>query len=122
MAVPGPIFSRTSRGTNRLIQQGAKLVLSAQDILDELNLTSAPQQLEMRALLGGAGANPRRRRCWACSPASRSTSTRSAAGCDLPTTRRLGTLAMLELKGTVRRAGWHALRAGQVGVWVAGAC
>ncbi len=34
-AVPGSIFSYQSRGTNRLIQQGAKLVTCAQDILDE---------------------------------------------------------------------------------------
>ncbi len=36
-AVPGNIFSRTSRGTNRLIQQGsAKAVMSVEDILTEL--------------------------------------------------------------------------------------
>jgi DNA processing protein len=36
-AVPGSIFSRTSRGTNRLIQQGsAKAVMSADDIITEL--------------------------------------------------------------------------------------
>jgi len=36
-AVPGSIFSRTSRGTNRLIQQGlAKAVMSADDITAEL--------------------------------------------------------------------------------------
>ena len=36
-AVPGSIFSRTSRGTNRLIQQGsAKAVMSVDDIISEL--------------------------------------------------------------------------------------
>ncbi len=36
-AVPGSIFSRTSRGTNKLIQQGqAKAVMSAEDIISEL--------------------------------------------------------------------------------------
>ncbi len=36
-AVPGSIFSRTSRGTNRLIQQGsAKAVMSVEDIITEL--------------------------------------------------------------------------------------
>jgi DNA processing protein len=35
-AVPGPVTSPQSEGTNRLIQTGAKLVLSVQDILDEL--------------------------------------------------------------------------------------
>jgi DNA processing protein len=36
-AVPGSIFSRTSRGTNRLIQQGqAKAVMNGEDIITEL--------------------------------------------------------------------------------------
>jgi DNA processing protein len=38
-AVPGSIFSQTSRGTNQLIKKGAKLVTQANDILEELNIT-----------------------------------------------------------------------------------
>lgn len=34
-AVPGPITNRNSVGTNRLIQQGAKLIMNVQDILFE---------------------------------------------------------------------------------------
>ncbi len=41
-AVPGPIDRATSAGTNRLIQQGAKLVSCAADMLDDLN-TLFPQ-------------------------------------------------------------------------------
>jgi DNA processing protein len=41
-AVPGPIFSDVSRGTNELIKKGAKLVTSYFDILQELNLDLAP--------------------------------------------------------------------------------
>jgi DNA processing protein len=37
-AIPGSIFSAASGGTNRLIQEGAKLVLTVEDILDELSL------------------------------------------------------------------------------------
>ena len=37
-AVPHNIFSKTGRGTNRLIQDGAKLVLRVRDILDELDI------------------------------------------------------------------------------------
>ena len=42
LAVPGPITSATSVGTNRLIQQGAKPALSPADILEELGLTEVP--------------------------------------------------------------------------------
>ena len=35
-AVPGNITSRNSEGTNKLIKQGAKIVLSADDIIEEL--------------------------------------------------------------------------------------
>jgi DNA processing protein len=37
-AVPGNIYSHTSRGTNRLIQDGAKMVIVVSDILDELDI------------------------------------------------------------------------------------
>jgi len=36
-AVPGSIFSSASKGTHRLIQQGAKLVTDVEDILFEIN-------------------------------------------------------------------------------------
>ena len=34
-AVPGPIFSESSKGTNNLIKQGAKIVSGAEDIIEE---------------------------------------------------------------------------------------
>jgi DNA processing protein len=37
-AVPGSILDECAAGTNRLIQQGAKLVMDAEDILHELSL------------------------------------------------------------------------------------
>src|SRR5207302_9310808 len=37
-AVPGPIDRPTSVGSNRLIQQGAKLVMSAGDIIDDMQV------------------------------------------------------------------------------------
>jgi DNA processing protein len=42
--VPGSIFSPMSKLTNRLIQDGAKLVSSVEDILEELNLTTVAYQ------------------------------------------------------------------------------
>lgn len=47
-AVPGSILSAASRGTNRLIQEGAKLVRDCSDILQELNVSMvAPQERSM---------------------------------------------------------------------------
>ena len=50
-AVPGSIFSPYSKGTNKLIQQGAKLVKNYMDILEELNLVNIATQLEVKDLL-----------------------------------------------------------------------
>ncbi len=41
-AVPGSIFNPNSEGTNKLIQEGAKLVSTVQDILEELNIPFSP--------------------------------------------------------------------------------
>jgi len=43
-AVPGPIYSPQSQGPNNLIKMGAKLVTSANDILEDLNLQTLPEQ------------------------------------------------------------------------------
>ena len=42
--IPGNLGSKTSEGTNRLIKQGAKLVTSVEDILEELKITTGGQR------------------------------------------------------------------------------
>jgi DNA processing protein len=102
-AVPGSIYSPNSRGTNKLIQDGeAKPTLDVQDILAELNLSMAAQQIEMtelvpaddteRVLLRHLGAEP-----------AHIDDVRRASG--LPIATVTSTLAMLELKGLVRQVG-----------------
>lgn len=43
-AVPGPITSSFSQGTNNLIRQGARLAGKVEDIIEELGLTTKPRE------------------------------------------------------------------------------
>jgi DNA processing protein len=47
LAVPGPITSPTSFGTNRLIQDGAKPALTAADILEEIGISTGLDELRV---------------------------------------------------------------------------
>lgn len=46
--IPGNITNHNASGTNKLIQDGAKLIISAKDILDELNMEYAIQQTRIQ--------------------------------------------------------------------------
>ena len=105
--VPGCIFSPASRLPNRMIQEGAKLVSSYTDILEELNLTSVSHQIALPlkhedpdpGVLGGEAAlllhlND--------DPIHIDDIHRNA---NLPIASVSGLLTMLEMKGMVRQVG-----------------
>lgn len=51
-AVPGPIYSIQSQGPNNLIKMGAKLVTNSNDILEDLNLKTLPEEQTSQTLFG----------------------------------------------------------------------
>jgi DNA processing protein len=100
--VPGPIFAHHSQGTNRLIQQGAKMVTGVQDILEELNLTQASQQLEVRSIIPDNPTEAALLEHISGEPRHVDEIVRASG---LPTSDVSATLAMMELKGMVRQVG-----------------
>ena len=101
-AVPGSVLSPTSKGPNRLIQEGAKLVRDCYDILEELNLTMVVQQLEMNELLPTTDTESLLLKCLATEPTHVDEVGRK---CGLPISLVSSTLTMMELKGAVKQVG-----------------
>ncbi|HEY7782710.1 MAG TPA: DNA-processing protein DprA [Ktedonobacterales bacterium] len=104
LAVPGNITARGSYGTNKLIQDGAKLVLETEDVLAELNLHLVPvqQRLELRDTLPENAAEARLiELLGAASEPLHVDELCRASG--LPVADVSATLVMLELKGLVRQ-------------------
>jgi DNA processing protein len=85
-----------------LIQEGAKLVRESYDILEELNLTMAVQQIEVKELLPSTETESVILKCLSTEPTHIDDVGRQ---CGLPIATVSSTLAMMELKGTVKQVG-----------------
>ena len=101
-AIPGSILSPASRGTNRLIQEGAKLVRGYTDILEELNLTAVAQQMEIKEVIPASDIESKLLRQLSAEPTHIDEVCR---GSGLPISTVSSTLAMMELKGLVKQVG-----------------
>jgi DNA processing protein len=102
-AVPGSIFSSQSRGTNLKIAKGeARLVQRVEDILEELNLTMVPQQLEMQELVPATDTEAQVLRHITKEPVHIDAVCRESG---LPAATVSSVLAMMELKGLVLETG-----------------
>jgi DNA processing protein len=101
-AVPGNIHSPVSKGPNRLIQQGAKLITSVQDVLEELNLTMAPQQKALQLALPESAEEAA---LWGHLTSEPRHIDELSQAVGLPSGLVSSTLTLMELKGMVRQVG-----------------
>jgi DNA processing protein len=101
-AVPGNIFSRGSKGPNKLIQQGAKLITSIGDILEELNLTMVTQHTEAKAIIPETPAEATLLKHLSAEPVHID---ELGHYTDMSSAELSSTLTMMELKGQVRQVG-----------------
>ena len=101
-AIPGSILSPASQGSNRLIQEGAKLVRNYADILQELNLTIVVQQAEFKEFAPGDEFESAVLRQLASQPIHIDEICRRIG---LTMQEVSSALAMLELKGIARHVG-----------------
>lgn len=101
-AIPGSILSPASKGTNRLIQEGAKLVSSCTDILEELNLSVVAFQPEMKEILPESETEASLLKHLSDQPLHIDELCRLS---QLPTSAVSSTLAIMELKGLVKQDG-----------------
>lgn len=101
-AVPGNILNEGSKGVNRLIQDGAKLVLTVEDILEELNLSMLSQQVEARIVIPEDETEGQLLSYLSAEPLHVD-ELRQRSG--LPIAKVSSTLTLLEIKGVVRQVG-----------------
>jgi len=101
-SVPGDVTRLSSIGTNDLIRNGARLVSSAQDVLDELRLADAPVQLEMKQMLPSDPTESRLLTILSRQPQHLDEISRES---ELSAAQVSATLLMMALKGMVREVG-----------------
>jgi DNA processing protein len=101
-AVPGSILAAQSKGTNRLIQDGAQPLLDPQEILEVLNLTQVTEQQAARRILP---TDPIEMRLFNTLGPDPMHVDEIRAQTSLPIEQVSATLAMMELKGMVRQVG-----------------
>ena len=101
-AVPGSILAPQSKGTNKLIQQGALPLLNASDLMQALNLTRVGEQKAARKALPADAVEAQLLTVLSEQPVHVD-ELRNQTG--LPIEKVSATLTLMELKGMVRQVG-----------------
>lgn len=112
-AVPGSIYSGSSRGTNRLIAAGARPLSDLREVVEALNLDLAVRQVQTAQALPEDPTEARLLQELSGEPLHVD---ELRLRCDLPAAQVGAGLAMLELKGRVRQVGgMHYVRVRESG-------
>ena len=101
-AVPGSILAPQSKGTNKLIQNGALPLLSVNDLMQALDLTRMGEQKSARKAIPSDETEARLMRVLGEEPLHVDEIRNQA---ELPIEKVSATLALMELKGLVRQVG-----------------
>ena len=101
-AVPGSILSPQSKGTNRLIQEGAKLIRTAEDVLEELGIGPSDHEAPPPRLTQADSVQIRILAEMDATPVHSDELARRLA---LPSRDVSAALTLLELQGVVRNVG-----------------
>ncbi|WP_420627798.1 DNA-processing protein DprA [Candidatus Leptofilum sp.] len=101
-AVPGNINSPASRGPNKLIQEGAKLVTKVEDVLEELNLHMVAERTAVQLVLPETAEEIALYSQLSGQPIHIDDLSRSTG---LPSALVSSTLTLMELKGMVQQVG-----------------
>lgn len=102
LCVPGSIYSPESELTNALIQEGAKLVMGVEDVLEELHITGAPRQQPLPDLTADTDEEARLLDALTHDPQHIDELSRSTG---IPIIQASSTLAVMEIKGSVLQVG-----------------
>lgn len=101
-AVPGNVTSPASKGPNSLIQQGAKLVTSVEDVLEELDFVQKVEQAAVQMALPMSAEEAALLPHLSQEPVHIDEICRES---DLPAAKVSSTLTLMELKGLVQNVG-----------------
>ncbi len=101
-AVPGSIYSQGSKGCNWLLQEGAKVVTKANDVLEELNIPVLNSQQKMKEVIPGDEVECAIIKALTFEPLHVDALVRVS---NFSTARITASLAIMEIKGWVKQVG-----------------
>lgn len=101
-AVPGPVYAPQSQGPNNLIKMGAKLITSAKDIFEDLNLKHLPEEQNAKKTFSDSPIESAVLKCLTREPVHINDILKQ---CGLSAGDVLSALTFLEMKGKIRNLG-----------------